>query len=722
MKKVKYKIKGFDCPACAIKVEDHLKKDENINDVSINFSGQTMNVKYHDKEYTLDELKKIIKEVESDEIEIENHENKRSEYKVQVFDKDTWKTTMKVLIVAFLLILGVIFEHLLPGQMGSWRWFLMLGTYLIAYTIISYDYLWKTLKNFKRWQTIFDETTLMVIASLGALIIGAYMEAVLVMLLSHIGNIFEDVSLNRSHNLIIDAIDIRPKIATLIDEEGLNKTIQAEDLQIDDVIVLKVGEVVPVDGVVIEGHGTLDTSSITGEFIPQEVTKDSTIYSGSILKSGSFKLLVTSTFNNSTTAKILEMVVDSNEHKSKAENFISKFARVYTPIVVLIGALIALFPPLIISLVTGNWLLSVWYDYLYVALTFLVIACPCAIVISVPLAFFTGIGLASKNGIIVKGANYLDRLNEVKLLVSDKTGTLTSGEFSVNEFNPFEIALNTFKEYLFACELYSTHPIAEALKKALSDVELSGEVTDYYEKIGFGVTLRYKNHQIVCGNSKIMSEHGHDIDNAKENLTTLHLLVDDKYSGYVTLDDTVKENAKKTVLALSKRGIETLLLTGGNEKSAALVAGELGIKQYHSELLPEQKIEHLKNELNKKKSAIAFMGDGVNDAPSIILADVGIAMGALGSDVAIMNADVVLMNDDPYKFVQALDIAKATRRRAITCISIALFIKIGIMITTLLFAIFDIAFNMMWIAVLADTGLTILLVLYAVLLIKKKIK
>lgn len=652
----------------------------------------------------------------------EQNNKKRSEYKVPVFDKKTIKNTIKVLIGAVLLVFGLLFEHLLPGPSGSWQWWMMFVTYLIAYGLISYDYLWKTLKNLKRWQTIFDETTLMVIASLGAMFISSYMEAVLVMLLSHVGNIFEDISLNRSHNLIIDAIDTRPKVATLVENDGSTKIIQAEDLRVDDVIVLKVGEVVPVDGIVIDGRGTLDTSSITGEFIPQEGSKDSKIYSGSILKSGSLKLFVTSTFHNSTTAKILEMVVDSNEHKSKAENFISKFARVYTPIVVLISVLIAIFPPLIISLINNSWLLSVWYDYLYVALTFLVIACPCAIVISVPLAFFTGIGLASKNGIIVKGANYLDRLNEVKLLVSDKTGTLTSGQFSVNEFHPNKMELNTFKEYLYACELYSTHPIAEALKKTLNDVKLSGEITNYCERIGFGVTLQYKNHQIVCGNFKFMAEHGRDIVDQKGGLTTLHLLVDGKYSGYVTLDDTIKSNAKKTIFALSRRGVETLLLTGGNKKSAASVANELGIKKYHAELLPDQKIEYLKNELNKKKGAVAFMGDGVNDAPSIILADIGVAMGALGSDVAIMNADIVLMNDDPYKFVQALDIARATRKRAITCISIALFIKIGIMITTLLFAIFNVAFNMMWIAVLADTGLTILLVLYAVLLIKKKIK
>lgn len=387
--------------------------------------------------------------------------------------------------------------------------------------------------------------------------------------------------------------------------------------------------------------------------------------------------------------------------------------------VVGIAVFIALFPPLLTSLIIKSWDAGVWYQYIYAALTFLVISCPCAIVISVPLSFFTGIGLASKHGIIVKGANYLDRLNEVGTFVTDKTGTLTTGEFSVSKIYPVEITLDEFKEYVYAAESYSNHPIAKAIVKYLDGVKLDGQITNYEEKLGFGVSFEYKGHKVLFGNSRLIEDH---VQNEKDGMT-LYLSIDDNFAGYILLDDTIKDSSKKTIEALAKNKIDTLMLTGGNEKSATRVANMLGIKRYFSNLLPEQKIRYLTDEITSKgNKAVVFMGDGVNDAPSIILADVGVAMGALGSDAAIENANIVLTNDDPYKIVQAIKIAKATRLRAIVCIAVALFVKISIMAITLGLAIAHIDFDMMWIAVLADTGLSIALVIYAVLLMRKKIK
>lgn len=718
MKKTTYNVEGFDCPNCAIKVEEHLNKDKNIEKASINFAGRTMTLDYKDKEYSIDELKNKIKEVESDELKISKKVGKQN-YRVKVFDKKISELLIRVFFSTFLLIFAVLVEKLVVFSTFSLQWWMMLVLYILAYLVIAYDYLISVVKNFAHIKTIFNETTLMTIASVGAFAIGSYMEGVLVVLLAHIGDIFEHISLNRSHNLIIDAIDMRPKTASLVKEDNRLETIQAQDLKVGDIILIKVGDIVPVDGEVIDGNGTLDTSSITGEFLPIEAQEKTRVWSGSLLKSGSIKLKVTKEFNDSTTAKILDMVVESSEKKSKAENFITKFARIYTPVVVGIAVFIALFPPLLTSLIIKSWDAGVWYQYIYAALTFLVISCPCAIVISVPLSFFTGIGLASKHGIIVKGANYLDRLNEVGTFVTDKTGTLTTGEFSVSKIYPVEITLDEFKEYVYAAESYSNHPIAKAIVKYLDGVKLDGQITNYEEKLGFGVSFEYKGHKVLFGNSRLIEDH---VQNEKDGMT-LYLSIDDNFAGYILLDDTIKDSSKKTIEALAKNKIDTLMLTGGNEKSATRVANMLGIKRYFSNLLPEQKIRYLTDEITSKgNKAVVFMGDGVNDAPSIILADVGVAMGALGSDAAIENANIVLTNDDPYKIVQAIKIAKATRLRAIVCIAVALFVKISIMAITLGLAIAHIDFDMMWIAVLADTGLSIALVIYAVLLMRKKIK
>lgn len=722
MKKIKYYIRGIGCSSCALEIEHSLSQDSNIKKATIDFANGTMSIVYSQEEYSISKLTELIKKVENTEIEIVKQNPAKRDNKATVFDTKMRLLIIKVAISTILLIGAVLFEHFLTGDKFTWQWGIHFSIYLLAYLLMAYDYIWKVLKNARRWQTLFDENTLMIIASLGAFIIGQYMEAVLVILLAHVGNIFEAISLSSSYNLLIGAIDKRSKTVSLLKNDNSIELIDAKNLKIGEVIVIKVGEVVPVDGVVIEGAGSLDTSSVTGEFIPLDAKEKTKIYSGFVLKSGFLKLKATSKFDNSTTAKILNMVVDSKEHKAKAENFITKFARLYTPIVVVIAIIIAIFPFLIISLVNGSWVTDIWKDYLYAALTFLVVACPCAIVISVPLAYFSGIALASKNGIIIKGANYLDRLNEVKVLVIDKTGTLTTGEFSVTEIQPSGITLEQFKEFVLAAEYYSTHPLAVAIKKNLKDTILDGKIENYEEKIGSGITLIYKGHQLVFGNLKIVKKYLVEGKDRKENITTLHLLVDNKYAGFLTMDDTTKDNAKKTIDVLKELDVKTMVLTGGNKKSAEVFANVMGIKEYHAELSPNEKVEYLKDEITSRRGAVAFMGDGVNDAPSIILADVGVAMGALGSDSAVENADVVLLNDDPYKFVDAIKIAKMTRKRAIACIKTALFIKISIMVITLVLAILNIAFNMMFLAVLADTGLTVLLVIYAFLLIKKKIR
>ncbi len=430
-------------------------------------------------------------------------------------------------------------------------------------------------------------------------------------------------------------------------------------------------------------------------------------------------MVVEKEFKDSTTSKILKMVIDSGEHKSKAENFVAKFAKYYTPIVFALALIIAFIVPLITGGITGDYSWdNNWYRYIYIGLTFLVISCPCAVVISVPLAYFIGVALASKRGIMIKGSNYLDRLNDVKTFVMDKTGTLTTGKFSIQEKKVIDIDESLFDEYVYALESRSNHPIAHAIIQQINYQAKIDNIEDYHELSGYGLSGTYKGHKISIGNEKLLAKNKINFAKVEDYRNILYVSVDKKCVGYLIVDDTVKDNSNAFIDYLNKRKIETLMLTGGNTESASAISSKLGINRYEANLLPEDKINYLKQEIEKtnKKYAVSYVGDGINDAPSIILSDVGFAMGGLGSDASVDNADIVLMNDDPIKIVEAMVIAKMTRRQAIFNIAFALIVKLIIMILALndLLGI--------WVAVIADTGLSLLLILVSITLLKRKVK
>lgn len=718
MKTISYKIDGLDCANCAKSLESYLNKcqKEGIDSVNLNFLTKTLKVNYPNKELSIDELLKIIKKGTDDPVNL-TYKKDNTDYHVKVFDKEVITLIIRILISALLLIIGFAVFNLLSRETFDVFWWCMLSFYIISYLIVSYDYLFKFIKSFTHPKTMINEITLMTIASIGAFAIQEFPEAVLVMILAQVGEVFEHISVNKSRNIIVTTIDMRPKVVSKINN-GKIEVVGVETLNINDEIVLKVGEVLPVDGVVVSGNALIDTSSVTGEFEPVPVTKNNNVMSGTTIVDGTINISVKKEFKDSTTAQILKMVIDSGEHKSRAENFISKFAKIYTPIVFVLALIIGVFVPLIVSLVNGNWSWdNTWYHYIYIGLTFLVISCPCAIVISVPLAYFIGVALASKRGIMIKGSNYLDRLNDVKELVTDKTGTLTTGKFSIQE-KKFDIDEKTFDEYVSVLESHSTHPIAKAIVSGLNYKDNYETLDNYHDLSGYGVSGLYKGHELLFGNYKLLAKHSINFAKIEDYRNILYLVVDKSCVGYIIVDDTIKENSKALINYLNVHSIKTLMLTGGNNKSADAISKKLGINNYYSNLLPEDKINHLKEELKQSSShyAVAYVGDGINDAPSIILSDVGIAMGGLGSDASVTNADVVLMNDDPLKIAEAISIAKATRTQAIFNIVFALVVKITIMILSLLSLV------PMWVAVIADTGLSLFLILCSILLLKKKIK
>ena len=717
MNKIIYDIEGLDCAHCAEGLAAYLSNCEGIETAHINFINKTLTVTYEDKVMSDEELLALALKGTDDDIDIRTHVETRS-LKVKIFDKEVIINLIRIAVASILLAIGFgVFEHALGANLETapGLWGGMLAIYIISYLLISYDYLWKFLKSFRHPTKMFNETVLMVVASIGAFAIQAYPEAVLVMILAQVGEIFEHISVNKSKNSIIDTIDTRPKMVTKVVGENFIK-IPAEELKIGDVIVLAAGEVLPCDGKVVGGTALLDTSSVTGEFKPVDIKEGDMVMSGTVMIDGAMQMVVDKEFHNSTTSKILNMVMESSEYKSKAENFISKFANWYTPIVFVLALIIATIVPAIIGALNGNYGWDMWYSYVYTALTFLVISCPCAIVISVPLTYFVGTTLAFKNGIIVKGSNYLDRLNELSLLVSDKTGTLTTGSFSIKTSEKVDEYKDVFDEYVCAIESHSNHPIAKAIVHQINATFETKSVQNVHEMPRFGIQGEYKNHKILLGNLALMNENNVAINEEVEDAT--YMAVDGGYAGYIVLDDTIKENSKKAINFLSSKDIKTLMLTGGDEKSAHRVSKELGISEYKSQLLPEDKINYLKKALNNKKprTSVAYIGDGINDAPSIILADIGVAMGGMGADAAVSNADIVLTNDDPIKIEEMIKIARTTRNRAIFNIVFALTIKLVVMILSL-FSLIP-----MWAAVICDTGLSLFLVIVSILLIKKKIK
>ena len=612
---------------------------------------------------------------------------------------------MRIIVAAILMIV----LHFAPVS-GMVRF----GLYLVPYLIIGYDILWKAFKGVKNRQP-FDESLLMAIATLGAIILavyedGDYTEAIGVMLFYQIGEWFQSYAVGKSRRNISELMDIRPDYANVERENGQLEAVDPDEVEVGTIIVVKPGEKIPIDGEVVEGSSTLNTSALTGESLPREVESGDEVISGCININGLLKIRTTKEFGESTVSKILDLVENASSRKSKAEGFISKFARVYTPAVVAAAIALALVPPFVrmgFMGVPADW--DVW---IYRALTFLVISCPCALVISIPLSFFAGIGGASKAGVLVKGSNYLETLSKVKTVVFDKTGTLTKGVFQVTAAHPQEMSEKELLHLAAHVERYSTHPIAASLRAAYPNESDSCRVEAVEEIAGQGIRAHVNGNVVCVGNSKMMEAVGAEWYDCHRHAagTVIHVSINGRYAGHVIISDVVKETSKAAIAALkSVGGARTVMLTGDAKEVADAVAKELGIDQVRSELLPADKVQNVEELLleNKGNGNLAFVGDGINDAPVLTRADIGIAMGAMGSDAAIEAADVVLMDDDPMKISQAIRIS----RKCLAIVNQNTWFSIGIKLVVLLLGAVGIA--NMWFAIFADVGVMILAVLNA---------
>lgn len=604
---------------------------------------------------------------------------------------------LRIIIAAVLI---VVFS-LLPAE-GYLRFVL----FMIPYLVIGYDILKKAFKGILNKQ-VFDENFLMAVATVGAILLGDYSEGVAVMLFYQIGELFQSYAVGKSRRNISELMDIRPDYAN-IEKDGTLEQVDPDEVEIGTIIVVQPGEKVPIDGVITEGTSTLNTSALTGESLPRDAKAGDEVISGCINMTGLLKIRTTKEFGESTVSKILELVENSSSRKSKSENFISKFAKYYTP-AVCYGALALAFIPPIVLLIMGKP--AMWGDWIYRALTFLVISCPCALVISIPLSFFAGIGGASNQGILVKGSNYLETLAQTKYVVFDKTGTMTQGVFEVSGIHHNEMPDEKLLEYAALAECSSSHPISKSLQKAYGRPIDRNRVTDIEEISGNGVIAKVDGISVAAGNTKLMDRLGIAYQDCHHVGTVVHMAIDGKYAGHILISDIIKPHAKEAIAELKKAGIsKTVMLTGDSKRVADQVAEELGIQEVYSELLPADKVSRVEELLNQKseKAKLAFVGDGINDAPVLSRADIGIAMGALGSDAAIEAADIVLMDDDPLKISKAIKIA----RKCIRIVYENIYFAIGIKILCLILGALGIA--NMWVAIFADVGVMIIAVLNAI--------
>ncbi len=612
-------------------------------------------------------------------------------------NKKQKKMLIRIIIAAVLI---VVFS-LLPAE-GYLRFVL----FMIPYLVIGYDILKKAFKGILNKQ-VFDENFLMAVATVGAILLGDYSEGVAVMLFYQIGELFQSYAVGKSRRNISELMDIRPDYAN-IEKDGTLEQVDPDEVEIGTIIVVQPGEKVPIDGVITEGTSTLNTSALTGESLPRDAKAGDEVISGCINMTGLLKIRTTKEFGESTVSKILELVENSSSRKSKSENFISKFAKYYTPAVCYGAIALALIPPIVL-LIMGKP--AVWGDWIYRALTFLVISCPCALVISIPLSFFAGIGGASNQGILVKGSNYLETLAQTKYVVFDKTGTMTQGVFEVSGIHHNEMPDEKLLEYAALAECSSSHPISKSLQKAYGKPIDRNRVTDIEEISGNGVIAKVDGISVAAGNTKLMNRLGIAYQDCHHVGTVVHMAIDGKYAGHILISDIIKPHAKEAIAELKKAGIsKTVMLTGDSKRVADQVAEELGIQEVYSELLPADKVSRVEELLNQKseKDKLAFVGDGINDAPVLSRADIGIAMGALGSDAAIEAADIVLMDDDPLKISKAIKIA----RKCIRIVYENIYFAIGIKILCLILGALGIA--NMWVAIFADVGVMILAVLNAV--------
>ena len=607
----------------------------------------------------------------------------------------------RIIIAIVLLIVITIFKTVVPVP-----GYVELILYLIPYFVIGHDILRKSIKNISHGQ-VFDENFLMAVATIGAMCLGEYLEGSAVMVFYQIGELFQSIAVGKSRKNIAALMDIRPDYANIM-VDGEIEEVDPDDVEIGSEIIVNPGEKVPIDGIIVEGDTTLNTSALTGESVPRNAHCGDEIYSGSINMTARITVKTTKEFGESTVSKILDLVENSSMKKSKTENFITKFAKYYTPVVCYSALALAVIPPIVLTIMGQPARVG---DWIFRALTFLVISCPCALVISIPLSFFGGIGCASKNGILVKGSNYLETLSDVKYFVFDKTGTLTKGVFEVTDVVPTEsFDRDSLLEYAAYAESASTHPISVSLKKAYNQ-KIDNTLVDHIQEIaGHGVEADYNGHHILAGNAKLMKLKSIDYSAYTKADTLVYVAVDDKYAGCIVISDIIKDHAKEAISGLKALGAkETVMLTGDSASTADLVANTIGIDTVHSELLPADKVDEVEKLLAKKsdKEKLAFVGDGINDAPVLSRADIGIAMGGLGSDAAIEAADVVLMDDDPLKISLAMKISTKTLRIVKQNIVFALAVKFICLVLGAL------GIANMWLAIFADVGVMILAVMNA---------
>ena len=701
-------IEGLDCPNCAAKVERKINTLEGIKEATVDFLGKKIVVLAD--EISENELVELI-QTEVDKIEdgVKVFIPKVQAGESSSEEEDTGKIKKKLLIGGVLFVLGIFVPKTL--------FIPKLAVFLVSYLVIGGDVLLSAFKNILNGQ-VFDENFLMAIATIGAFAIGEYPEGVAVMLFYQLGELLQGIAVNNSRKSIVSLMDIRPDYANIKVGEGIKK-VSPEEIKVGEIIVVKPGEKVPLDGKIVKGASTFDTSALTGESLPREAKAGDDVLSGFINKNGLIEIQVAKIFSESTVSKILYLMENAGSKKSKTENFITKFARYYTPAVVITALIVAIIPPLLIQGATFS-------DWIYRALIFLVVSCPCALVISIPLGFFGGIGGASRHGILIKGTNYLEVLNNLESIVMDKTGTLTKGIFKVTEVNTENnIKINDFEnnkteltkplllKYAAHIEKFSNHPIAQSIvaeyENSASKVD-ENVVKDFEEISGFGIKVNINNHQFLAGNSKLMNLENITFDK-KENLgTAIYLAADGKYIGNILISDEVKEDSARAIKGMKENGVkEIVMLTGDNEAIGKNIAEKLGIDKVFTELLPNEKVEKLEEiyKTKSEKGKVAFVGDGINDAPVLARADLGIAMGGAGSDAAIEAADVVIMNDEPSKIVTAIKIAKKTKEIVWQNITIAFAIKIVVMALGLF------GDATMWEAVFADVGVALLAVLNA---------
>ena len=692
-------LEGLGCAHCAAKIEEEVNRIDGVS-ATINFMTKTLTVETTDKYEFNDIIQKITSIVHNHEPDVkvidkyqdeheQDHEQDHSHHHHE--DGGYRSSVIKIGISAIMFILGLALKE------NSW---LELALFISAYVIVGGEVLLNAFRNITRGQ-VFDENFLMAVASIGAFIIGEQPEAVAVMLFYQVGELFQDVAVDRSRRSIKELMDIKPDFVNLKRGNDI-VVVSPEEVNVGDIIVVKPGEKIPLDGIVIDGYSTADTSALTGESIPRDLGPGSTALSGFINNNGVLTIEVTKKFSESTVAKILDLVQNASSRKAPTEKFITKFARYYTPAVVFSAIAIGLIPPLVVEGATFS-------KWIYRALIFLVISCPCALVISIPLGFFGGIGGASKRGILIKGSNFLEALNNVEAVVFDKTGTLTKGVFQVTDIIPQKnFSRDEILEYAAYAESFSNHPIATSILAEYKGEINKDRIAEYKEIPGHGIKVKIDGKEVLAGNSKLMERENIDYKVEDAIGTIVHVAIDGKYAGHIIISDEIKEDSKDAIKTLKDIGVKrTIMLTGDAKKVAELVAKDLGLDEVYSELLPTDKVEKFE-EIHRDKSPngkLIFVGDGINDAPVLARADIGIAMGGLGSDAAIEAADVVIMTDEPSKIATAIRIAKKTQKIVWQNITFA----IGIKLLFLGMGAFGIA--TMWEAVFADVGVAVIAIL-----------